>query len=50
MGVRASPTEVEVNPSSKTLFSQVRVDGRFFAEYRFTDTIAANTTLQYDRS
>jgi hypothetical protein len=30
-------------------FSQVRFDGRLFGEYRFTDTLAANATLQYDR-
>lgn len=29
--------------------SQLRLDGRFFGEYRFTDTLAANATVQYDR-
>ena len=35
-----------VNPS----FAQTRVDGRAFAEYRLTDTLAANATIQYDRA
>lgn len=30
-------------------FSQTRLDGRVFGEYRFTDTIAANATVQYDQ-
>ena len=30
-------------------FSQTRLDGRLFGEYRFTDTLAANATLQYDK-
>jgi len=30
-------------------FSQLRLDGQVFAEYRFTDTLAANATVQYDQ-
>jgi hypothetical protein len=30
-------------------FNQLRIDGNLFAEYRFTDTLAANATLQYDQ-
>jgi hypothetical protein len=30
-------------------FSQLRLDGRLFGEYHFTDTLAANTTLLYDQ-
>jgi hypothetical protein len=30
-------------------FSQIRVDGLLFTEYRFTDTLAANGTLQFDQ-
>jgi len=30
-------------------FSQLRLDARMFGEYRFTDTLAANATLQYDQ-
>lgn len=34
---------------STDAFSQVRLDGRVFGEYRFTDTLAANATVQYDQ-
>ncbi len=30
-------------------FDQLRLDGNLFAEYRFTDTLAANATIQYDQ-
>jgi hypothetical protein len=30
-------------------FEQLRIDGRVFGEYRFTDTLAANATVQYDQ-
>ncbi len=30
-------------------FSQTRLDGRLFTEYRFTDTLAANASLHYDK-
>jgi hypothetical protein len=30
-------------------FSQLRIDGRAFAEYRFTDTLAVNATVLYDQ-
>lgn len=30
-------------------FEQLRLDARAFAEYRFTETLAANATVQYDQ-
>lgn len=30
-------------------FSQTRLDGRLFGEYRFTDTLATNATVQFDK-
>ena len=30
-------------------FAQLRIDGRAFGEYRFTDTLAANATVQYNQ-
>lgn len=30
-------------------FNQLRLDGRVFGEYRFTDTLAANATVLYDQ-
>jgi hypothetical protein len=30
-------------------FEQLRLDGHIFGEYRFTDTLAANATVQYDQ-
>ncbi|HKY37426.1 MAG TPA: hypothetical protein VJN18_15900 [Polyangiaceae bacterium] len=37
----------EVPPEAS--FSELRIDGRLFAEYRFTDTLATNATLMYDK-
>jgi hypothetical protein len=34
---------------NESAFRQLRIDGRLFGEYRFTDTLAANATIQYDR-
>jgi len=31
-------------------FTQIRIDGRFFTEYRFTDSFAANATVQYNQA
>lgn len=36
-------------PAPKASFSQLRLDGRIFGEYRFTDTLAINGTVQYDQ-
>ena len=45
----AYPDVVQPNGVTQSSFNQVRLDGRLFGEYRFTDTLAANATLQYDR-
>jgi hypothetical protein len=37
----------EVGP--EPAFDQLRLDGRVFGEYRFTDTLAVNATVQYDQ-
>jgi Putative beta-barrel porin 2 len=39
----------EVDVIQQASFSQLRLDGRLFGEYRFTDTLAANATLQFDQ-
>jgi hypothetical protein len=36
-------------PVQKDSFSQLRLDARMFGEYRFSDTVAMNATLQYDQ-
>jgi len=36
-------------PTPTPSFSQLRLDARMFGEYRFTDTLAANATIQYDQ-
>jgi hypothetical protein len=46
---RVAYPEVVTATFQKDSFSQLRIDGRLFGEYRFTDTFAANATLQYDR-
>lgn len=38
----------EASPTTES-FEQLRLDGRVFGEYRFTDTLAANATVQYDQ-
>jgi hypothetical protein len=40
---------VQVNGFEQPAFDQVRLDGKLFAEYRFTDTIATNATFLYDQ-
>lgn len=45
----AYPEAVLATGAEEPAFSQTRLDGRLFAEYRFTDTLAANTTLEYDK-
>jgi hypothetical protein len=45
----AFPEVIAPSGFRKDSFSQLRLDGRLFGEYRFTDTIAANATLQYDQ-
>lgn len=34
---------------SQSSVDQLRLDGRFFGEYRFTQTLAVNATVHYDR-
>jgi hypothetical protein len=46
---RVAYPEVVTTNFQKDSFSQLRIDGRLFGEYRFTDTFAANATLQYDQ-
>lgn len=46
---RVAYPEVVTMNFQKDSFSQLRLDGRMFGEYRFTDTLAANATLQYDQ-
>lgn len=41
--------EVAATGFERDSFSELRIDGRLFGEYRFTDTLAANATLQYDQ-
>jgi hypothetical protein len=36
-------------PPDGAAFEQLRLDARAFGEYRFTDTLAANLTVQYDQ-
>jgi hypothetical protein len=46
---RVAFPEVERGTFQQASFSQSRLDGRLFGEYRFTDTIASNLTVQYDK-
>jgi len=46
---RVGYPEVTVGNFQHDSFSQTRIDSRAFAEYRFTDTLAANATFMYDR-
>jgi hypothetical protein len=45
----AYPEVVNDNGDTQAAFSEVRLDGRLFGEYRFTDTLATNATLMYDK-
>lgn len=45
----AYPEAIAPSGAQTPSFSQVRLDGRLFGEYRFTDTLAANATLNYDQ-
>jgi hypothetical protein len=45
----AYPDVVSPTGASQPSFSEVRLDGRLFGEYRFTDTLAANATVNYDK-
>jgi len=45
----AFPDVVEAGQATVPAFSQLRIDGSLFAEYRFTDTLAANATFLYDQ-
>jgi len=46
---RVAYPDVIVGGVDQPSFDQVRLDGRLFGEYRFTDTLAANATVQYDQ-
>jgi len=46
---RVGYPEVATTNIQQSSFSQLRLDGLLFAEYRFTDTWAANATVQYDQ-
>jgi hypothetical protein len=45
----AYPEVVLGNTFQQDSFTQARLDGRIFGEYRFTETLAANATVQYDQ-
>lgn len=45
----AFPDVALAGMTQKESFSQTRLDGRVFGEYRFTDTLATNATVQYDQ-
>ncbi len=45
----AYPEVITPAGNRETSFDQLRLDGRAFGEYRFTDTFAANATVQYDQ-
>lgn len=45
----AYPDVVSPSGASRPAFSELRLDGRMFGEYRFTDTFAANATVMYDQ-
>lgn len=46
---RVAFPDVERGAFSQRSISQAVIDGRLFGEYRFTDTLAANATLNYDQ-
>lgn len=47
---RVAFPEVQVGAApAQASFSQLRLDSRAFGEYRFSDTLAANVTVQYDQ-
>jgi hypothetical protein len=46
---RVAYPEVAVGNFDQQGFSQLRLDSRVFGEYRFTDTLAVNATVQYDQ-
>jgi hypothetical protein len=46
---RVAYPEVVLATFQQDAVSQTRLDGRLFGEYRFTDTLAANATFQYDQ-
>jgi hypothetical protein len=46
---RIAYPEVVTDTFSKGPFRQLRYDAQVFAEYRITDTLAANATLQYNQ-
>jgi hypothetical protein len=46
---RVAYPDVVVGSVNQASFSQLRIDGQLFGEYRFSDTLAANATLNYDQ-
>jgi hypothetical protein len=46
---RVAYPEVVTTNFQKDSFSQLRLDGRMFGEYRITDTFGVNATVQYDQ-
>jgi len=46
---RVAYPEVVATGFQHDSFSQLRLDGLLFGEYRFTDTFAANATVQYEQ-
>jgi hypothetical protein len=46
---RVAYPDVQIGAFQQDSFSQLRIDGRLFGEYRFTETFATNATLQYDQ-
>jgi len=46
---RVAYPQVVVGMNDQPSVSQLRLDSRVFGEYRFTDTLAANATIQYDQ-
>jgi hypothetical protein len=46
---RVAYPDVVTPTYQKASFAQLRLDARAFAEYRFTETLAANATIMYDQ-
>jgi hypothetical protein len=47
---RVAYPDVVIGGVSEPSFNQLRLDGVLFTEYRLTDTLAVNGTLQYDQA
>jgi hypothetical protein len=46
---RVAYPEIQQGTTNQAAFDQLRLDGRVFGEYRFTDTLAANATFMFDK-